>query len=101
MSIRTCIAASVFAVLAVTGCGKKDRKVGITQCDALIERIQACSKKVGGEIADGFDKAVDVWVDQWKEAAEQGETKRAELGATCDGMRDELKRDTRLAQCEW
>jgi hypothetical protein len=82
-------------LLIGAGCGTSHRKVGVAQCDALIERATACAERVG----DDFDKALDVWIPQWRKDAKLGEAKRAEIAATCEDMYANLRRNH--ARCEW
>ncbi|MBX3160849.1 MAG: hypothetical protein KF773_33095 [Deltaproteobacteria bacterium] len=94
---------SIPLVLALVACGKGDGKsggdgIGIPECDAYIQKTEACAAKVGGQMGESLKRGAKMFGDVWKDNAKDASMKD-QLPKTCSDATAAAKKQ--FAQCDW
>jgi hypothetical protein len=86
-----------FLLGACGGSGKSDG-IGVPECDQYLEKVEACAKKVGGQIGGSLERGAKMFSDAWKDNAKDPSMKE-QLPKTCTEATAAARKQ--FSQCEW
>ena len=81
--------------------GKSDGKsdgIGVPECDQYLAKVEACAKKVGGQIGGSLERGAKMFADAWKDNAKDPAMKE-QLPKTCTDATAAAKKQ--FKECEW
>lgn len=94
--LRSMIVTLVLASLAA--CGKGDSKLGVAECDAYLDKMAACAKKLGGAEGQQLTRMRDMMSRAWHEEV-KNEEMRASMPSVCTTAIADMKKQ--VPSCDW
>lgn len=92
----------VVLVLSLAACGKKNNgggdKLGIAECDAYLQKMETCAKKVGGKTGEQLTKMRGMMADAWRKDAGNKDV-RDSMPSVCSSAIEDMKKQ--VPSCEW
>jgi hypothetical protein len=97
-TLRTALTLLLISTAATACKGKGGSDIGVAECDQYIAKVQACGKKVGGQIGESLERGAKMFADAWKDNAKDDSMKE-QLPKSCSDATAAAKKQ--FTQCEW